>query len=272
MDGEVNLASEARHAVGGLETRTSRSVAWDPAGGRDLDAAVGFEPGDLCRSRRRSLRASPTLLPVAACGGEDGGGSQDIGDTCVRTSETPEGGRSPWTRVASGGGPSVRAAGGGAGRRPRRAPQLDLRAAGPPPGRGRCRAGSSLGRIARRPGCPSPSRTRSSCCALRTTSRRPRSSRSSASTAMYASTSASRAAASIRRAPSSTISSSAERISALASSSVTTLNIGVPSSPARQRRLSSFRFNEEGTSRPRAGGRPTGSGHTSQGGSSVYLP
>ena len=47
------------------------------------------------------------------------------------------------------------------------------------------------------------------------------------------------------------------------SSSVTTLNIGVPSSPAFQRRQSSFRFNEEGTSRPRTDGRSTGSGHTS---------
>ena len=41
------------------------------------------------------------------------------------------------------------------------------------------------------------------------------------------------------------------------SSSVTTLNIGVPSSPACQRRPSSFWFNEEGTPRPRTNGRST---------------
>ena len=72
-----------------------------------------------------------------------------------------------------------------------------------------------------------------------------------------------RRSASIRRAPSRTISSSAARISARPSSSVTTLNIGVPSSPALQRRLSSFWFNEEGTSRLRTNRRSTGSGHTS---------
>jgi hypothetical protein len=44
-----------------------------------------------------------------------------------------------------------------------------------------------------------------------------------------------------------------ERISVRASSSVTTLSIGVPSSPTLRRRQSSFRFNEEGTSRPSSG-------------------
>src|SRR4051794_4218075 len=104
---------------------------------------------------------------------------------------------------------------------------------------------------------------RGTACPLRTTNRWPCSSRSPASPAMYASTSASSAAANIRRAPSRTISSSAAPISAPPTPSVTTLNIGVPSSPALQRRRISFRFNEEGTSRPRTKRRSTSSGHTS---------
>jgi hypothetical protein len=78
-----------------------------------------------------------------------------------------------------------------------------------------------------------------SACPLRTTSRRPRSSRSAAWASMYASTSASNAAASMRRAPSNTIASNTDPCSRVGSS-VTTLNIGVPSSPALQRRQSSF--------------------------------
>ena len=70
-------------------------------------------------------------------------------------------------------------------------------------------------------------------CPLRVTRRCPFSSRSSASSARYASTSASKAAASIALAPSRQISSRPERASAPASSLFTTLNIGVPSSPAR---------------------------------------
>jgi hypothetical protein len=53
------------------------------------------------------------------------------------------------------------------------------------------------------------------------------------------------------------------RISSRPSSSVTALNVGVPSSSARQRRLSSFWFNEEGTSRLRTNRRSTGSGQIS---------
>ena len=66
---------------------------------------------------------------------------------------------------------------------------------------------------------------------LRTTSRRPRSSRWSANSAMYWLTSASSAAASIRRAPSRTISSIREPVSVVPSS-LTTLSTGVPSRPA----------------------------------------
>ena len=70
-------------------------------------------------------------------------------------------------------------------------------------------------------------------CPLRVTSRCPSSSRSSTSSARYASTSASKAAASIVLAPSRQISSRLERPSAPAASLFTTLNLGVPSSPAR---------------------------------------
>jgi hypothetical protein len=91
----------------------------------------------------------------------------------------------------------------------------------------------------------------------------PFSSRSPASSARYASTSASRAAASIVRAPSRQISSSIDCPSTRAGSSFTTLNIGVPSSPAFHRRLLVLNFDEEGTPRLRASGRSTTSGHTS---------
>jgi hypothetical protein len=40
--------------------------------------------------------------------------------------------------------------------------------------------------------------------------------------------------------------------------------IGAPSSPAVQRQRSLVKVNEEGTSRPRAGGRSTGTGHVSE--------
>ena len=89
--------------------------------------------------------------------------------------------------------------------------------------------------------------------------------RSPASAAMYASTSASNAAASIRRAPSRTISSSADaaprgrRLIGHYSQHRRSFLAGVPT-PA-----SSFWFNEEGTSRPRTDGRSTSSGHTSFG-------
>jgi hypothetical protein len=60
---------------------------------------------------------------------------------------------------------------------------------------------------------------------LRTTNRRPASSRSTACAARYASTSASNAAASIRRAPSRTIASRSKRSSSCAWASVTTLSM-----------------------------------------------
>jgi hypothetical protein len=64
---------------------------------------------------------------------------------------------------------------------------------------------------------------RGSACPLRTTSRRPPSSRSSACASMFASTSASNEAASMRRAPSRTIPSSIDGVSSRVDSSVTTL-------------------------------------------------
>src|SRR3954453_16718789 len=67
----------------------------------------------------------------------------------------------------------------------------------------------------------------------------------------------------MRRAPSRQISSSIERPSSPAGPSFTTLNIGVPSSPARHRRLLVLDFNEEGTPRPRGRGRSTTSGPVS---------
>ncbi len=72
-------------------------------------------------------------------------------------------------------------------------------------------------------------------CPLRTTRRRPRSSRSAANSAMYWSTSASSAAASIRLAPSRTISSIREPADVVPSS-LTTLSTGVPSRPALRTR------------------------------------
>jgi len=99
---------------------------------------------------------------------------------------------------------------------------------------------------------------------LRVTSAWPLSSRSPASSARYASTSASRAAASIVRAPSRQISSRIDSPSARAVSSFTTLSIGVPSSPAFHRRLLVLNFNEDGTPRLGASGRSTTSGHTSE--------
>jgi hypothetical protein len=67
----------------------------------------------------------------------------------------------------------------------------------------------------------------------------------------------------MRRAPSRQISSSVDAGSPRVDSSVTTLNIGVPSSPARQRQRLLVKVNEEGTPRHRTGDRPTTSGHTS---------
>src|SRR5690606_18188343 len=77
---------------------------------------------------------------------------------------------------------------------------------------------------------------------LRTTSRCPSSSRSPACASMYAATSASNAAASIRRAPSRTISSIGDTFEAataavagVTSGSATTVSMGVPSRPALAR-------------------------------------
>ena len=92
---------------------------------------------------------------------------------------------------------------------------------------------------------------RGRACPLRTTSRRPCSSSSPRSAARYSSTSSSNAAASIRRAPSRQISSNVDDSSSPVDSSVTTVNIGVPSSPALQRQRLLVKVNEEGTSRPR---------------------
>ena len=54
----------------------------------------------------------------------------------------------------------------------------------------------------------------------------------------------------VRRGPSRQIPSSPAVISSRASASLTTLNIGVPSSPAFQRQRLLVKVNEEGTSRP----------------------
>src|SRR5271165_45671 len=69
----------------------------------------------------------------------------------------------------------------------------------------------------------------------------------------------------MRRAPSRQISSIPEPSSAPAAFSATTFNIGVPSFLAGVRPpASSNWFNEEGTPRPRSGGRSTGSGYNSR--------
>src|SRR4051812_33274416 len=70
----------------------------------------------------------------------------------------------------------------------------------------------------------------------------------------------------MRRAPSRTISSSPAAMSAWALSSVTTVNIGVPSRRRLTAGVSLVLVNEEGTPRPRTGGRSTGSGYNSTGG------
>jgi hypothetical protein len=71
------------------------------------------------------------------------------------------------------------------------------------------------------------------------------------------------AAASINRAPSRQISSSAELSSARVVSSATTFNLGVPSSPAFPCRHF-FNVKQEGTPRPRTDRRSTTSGHNSR--------
>src|SRR5664280_2831011 len=110
---------------------------------------------------------------------------------------------------------------------------------------------------------PAPvTRDRSSACPLRTTRRWPFSSTSPRKLETWASTSASRAAASIRRAPSATMASSPTDSSALAASSTCTLNIGVPSC----QRLTAGELvlvKQEGTPRLRSGGASTGFGYNS---------
>jgi hypothetical protein len=64
------------------------------------------------------------------------------------------------------------------------------------------------------------------------------------------STSSSSAAANMRRAPSRQISSNVDASSPTVDESISTVNIGVPSSPAFQRQRLVKQVNEEGTSRP----------------------
>jgi hypothetical protein len=79
------------------------------------------------------------------------------------------------------------------------------------------------------------------------------------------SASARKAAMSMRRAPSRQISSRPAVISAPAVSSVTTLNIGVSFLAGVGSPACLVLVNEEGTPRPRTGGRSTGSGYNSPG-------
>jgi hypothetical protein len=67
----------------------------------------------------------------------------------------------------------------------------------------------------------------------------------------------------MRRAPSRQISSSVDASSPRVDPSLTTLNIGVSFLAGAATPAARSKINEEGTPRPRAGDRPTTSGHTS---------